>query len=126
MDPSNETYLFELGKIYFTDKEFKLAQKVYKKAVELKPDSAEIHTNLGLTLYEMGLFLQAEKEYKDALKIDKNFVLAYNGLGILYAKMKRFDEAATFWQEGLILDPENSDIKNNLKKLEEIESRREK
>ena len=126
LKPLNAKYLFELGTVYFKDKNFKLAYNSYKRALELTPDSAEIHNNLGLTLYEMGRFKEAGREYKKAIEINKDFAPAYNSLGVLYGSINEFDKAKHYWLEGLKLDPENLEIKSNLKKLDHIKLKKNK
>ena len=39
----------------------------YKKIVEIKPDSAEAHNNLGILLHAMNRFDGAEKSFKKGL-----------------------------------------------------------
>ena len=60
-------------------REGKLEQAIacYQKALELDPEDAISHNNLGLVLGKMGNHKKAEKHYADAEKIDpKNFAMS--------------------------------------------------
>ena len=65
------------------------AEKSYKKAIELKPDYAEAHynlgvtlqNNLGVTLQNLGRLDEAEKSYKKAIELKPDFPEAHNNLG---------------------------------------------
>ena len=57
------------------------AEKSYKKAIELKPDYAEAHYNLGVALENLGRLDEAEKSYKKAIELKPDFPEAHNNLG---------------------------------------------
>ena len=58
------------------------ALKANKKALELAPQDAEIHNNLGTTLIELDRFDEAETSFRKAIKFKHDFPEANNGLGI--------------------------------------------
>ena len=56
------------------------AQQIYRQILEIKPDSAEAHVNLGNLLKEQGQLQQAVACYQRALAINGNLAEAHNNL----------------------------------------------
>ena len=54
----------------------------YRRALELKPDFAEAHNNLGVALKEQGKLDEAVACYRRALELKPDFAEAHNNLGI--------------------------------------------
>jgi len=55
-----------------------------KKALEINPNYAEAHSNLGVAYGDKGLVAQAIAEYKKAIKINPNDAEAYMNLAVAY------------------------------------------
>ncbi len=49
------------------------AELSYRKAIEIKPDYAEAHSNLGVLLKELGKSKDAELSYRKAIEIKPNY-----------------------------------------------------
>ncbi len=58
-----------LGSAYYYQNKFKLAKECYEKAISLKPEHAQAHSNLGATLSEAGKYEDALNEYQVALSL---------------------------------------------------------
>ena len=91
-------------------------------SLKLGLNTADIHYNLGLALFNEDKLQEAEQEYKIAIELDKNASESYNQLGILYAHTNRFDDAEFIWEKGIRIDPKNSDIRDNLEKIKDLRS----
>ncbi|MCK4427413.1 MAG: tetratricopeptide repeat protein, partial [candidate division Zixibacteria bacterium] len=72
---------------------YEKAMENYKKGLQLKPDYAEAHNNLGLSLKKLKRCVEAEKEYRGALRIDPDYAVAHYNLGVLLLELKRYEEA---------------------------------
>ena len=57
----------------------------YRKALEIKPDFAEAHNNLGSALASRGQVDEAMVHYRQALKIKPDYAEAHNNLGVALA-----------------------------------------
>ena len=57
----------------------------YQKALEIKPDYAEAHNNLGIALAGRGRIDEAIAHYQKALEIKPDYAEAHNNLGIVLA-----------------------------------------
>ena len=53
----------------------------YRKAIQIKPDYAQAHSNLGNLLKDIGNIDQALLCYQEAIDIDKNLDSALEGIG---------------------------------------------
>ena len=82
--------------------------------MNINPDFAEAHNNLGAALAKTEHVDEAMAEYQKALEIDPNFALAHNNLGFLLAHHGRFDEAIAHFQRAWELKPDYANAHNNL------------
>ena len=111
----NEPILFNIrGVCNKAKNEFKDAVNDFNQAVLIKPDYAEAHYNLGVTLQEMGDLDNAIESYKQALKHNNHYPKAHNNLGQIYLVMEDLDLALDHLEWAVALQPEFSDAFNNL------------
>ena len=68
------------------------SEREYRRAIEINPNYADAHNNLGILLAESGRYAEAEKEFRRSIEI-KPAPDAYYNLGLLLAKLGRYDEA---------------------------------
>ena len=61
---------FKVGDVYVTNRNFKGAEFVYEKAIEVYPGGAENYGRLAGVYAALGKFSEAEKMAKKAVKID--------------------------------------------------------
>ncbi len=80
----------------------------WRKALELSPGEASIHSNLGVALARAGKPGEAIAEYQKALEINPNSVEVHNRLGMALADTGKFDEALAHYQKGLDLRPKDA------------------
>jgi protein O-mannosyl-transferase len=99
------------------------AIRCFRKAIELKPDYADAHANLGLALRMHGDPLEARKSFETAVKIDPRQVNAIHGLGRYYEDQGDLKKAISYYNSALEINgylPEvnynfgNALIKSNL------------
>jgi tetratricopeptide (TPR) repeat protein len=87
------------------------AVEVYKKALNIAPEDAVIHYNMGLAHWEGNERMTALECFEKALRIDPHFysgsVGAALNIGSLYLDLRYTEDAAPFFEHVLTLDPEN-------------------
>lgn len=88
-----------------------------KKAVELMPEDAEVHNNLGNALRDQYLLSEAEACYRRALLLQPTFVEAHYNLGYVFKEQKRIDDAELQYRRALELNPDYAPAHNNLGNL---------
>jgi Flp pilus assembly protein TadD len=95
------------------------AVKVYRRAIELRPDDSRARVNLGVCLAQTGAYDEARAALLGALTVDPGSVDARNDLGFL-ANLQRQPEVAAGWfREVLQRDAGNLIAHMNLAVLEE-------
>jgi tetratricopeptide (TPR) repeat protein len=94
----------------------KLAETIaaYRKAIQEKPDQADLHVNLGVYLQQAGDLQGAVESYQRALALDRTSYSAYNNLGNLFAGLGDRQTALTFLRAAAQLNPNVADIHNNI------------
>ena len=70
-----------------------------EKSVELMPQDAEAHYNLGNILRELGRFEEAETSYRQAVELKPDYAEAHNNRGNTLAQIGRLDEAETSFRQ---------------------------
>lgn len=75
------------------EKEYVKAIKNFNSAIDLKPEIAEAHNNLGYCYRKIGRLKESLTAYNNALAIDKNFAQAREYLGETYLAMGEIDKA---------------------------------
>ncbi len=79
----------------------------YRKALELDPESASAHFNLGASLTREGEFETAEGHFRAALET-KPSSQAHTGLGVVLRRQGRIDEAITSLNDAIEADVRNA------------------
>ena len=75
----------------------------YGRAIALKPDLAEAHSNLGNTLQELGRLDEAVDSLSQAITLKPDLAEAHNNLGVTLQKLGRLDEAVASYLEATAL-----------------------
>jgi Flp pilus assembly protein TadD len=113
--PAAEFYrLFDVAIQLAQKKQFDAAVPAWRKALDLSPDDARAHNNLGVALAENGKIDEAVAEYRRSLELDARSSQTNNNLGSALAETGRMGEATSFFERALELDPENPRAHNNL------------
>jgi tetratricopeptide (TPR) repeat protein len=86
----------------------------YQKALQIKPDYAEVHNNLGILLLQKGSADEAIDHFQKALQARPDYADACNNLGLLLLQKGSADEAIDQFQKALQIRPGYADACNNL------------
>jgi eukaryotic-like serine/threonine-protein kinase len=89
----------------------------YRRALELRGDSAAIYSNLGLIPHARRDWREAYDRYEKALAIDGDFAPAHNNLGLALKGEGKWDEAIHHFREAVRLDPELAPAHYNLAEI---------
>jgi tetratricopeptide (TPR) repeat protein len=91
-----------------------LAIATYHRVLELDPQHAAAHINLGTLYYNRQEFGLAEKHYRSAIEADTRYALAYFDLGNVLDETGRVREAIQTYSTALQLAPTYADAHYNL------------
>ena len=86
----------------------------YRRALELRGDSAAVYNNLGLIPYARRDWHEAYDDYEKALEIDPDFAPAHNNFGLACKGEGKWDEAVHRFREAVRLEPELAPAHYNL------------
>ena len=99
-------HLFYLGNSFDEKKDYKNAERCYRKSLEFDPDYAEAHNNLGVLLKYLGRCDEAEEEYREAIRIYPDYAEAHNNLGNLLCDLEQYGEAEKEHREAIRIYPD--------------------
>lgn len=83
IDPNHSTTNYRLGLIYYGKEDYKAAEKLFQKVVNLYPFDYDSLLMLGWTKYFLGKTQEAKVLFNKVLLISPNDVSALEGLGLL-------------------------------------------
>jgi tetratricopeptide (TPR) repeat protein len=86
----------------------------YKKCLELDPNHAAAHINLGTLYYNRHDHILAERSYRQAIEVDPKYALAYFDLGNVLDETGRLADAIRAYQSAISLAPTYADAHYNL------------
>jgi tetratricopeptide (TPR) repeat protein len=89
----------------------------YQKALEIQPQYAEAHNNLGNVLRQKGRVDEAIIQYQKAVEIEPDFAMAHYNLGMVLAQKGLADEAIAQFKETLRFKPDDTNAKEWLRRL---------
>jgi len=90
------------------------AVSAYEKALEIDPDHADAHVNLGRLLHEQGAPAAAEEHYRRALEADAEHETAAFNLGVALEDLGKASAAIEAYRRAITIDPDNADAHYNL------------
>ncbi|MGA2370066.1 MAG: tetratricopeptide repeat protein [Candidatus Korobacteraceae bacterium] len=90
------------------------AIRTYQRVLELEPDHAATHINLGTLYYNRQDFVSAEKHYRAAVAADARYALAYFDLGNVLDETDRIQDAVVAYRSAIQLAPTYADAHYNL------------
>jgi tetratricopeptide (TPR) repeat protein len=111
----NESLLYNIsGVCYKATGELEMAVTCFERAVTIKPDFADAHYNLGLTLQELNQLEAAVSSYQVTLALQNSYFKAHNNLGIIYKELGQMEDAVKSYDEAIGLQPGFAEAHNNL------------
>jgi tetratricopeptide (TPR) repeat protein len=90
------------------------AATCFRIAVELTPDSAEAHINLGVVLHDLGRYAEAQLSFQTALQIAPGDANAHAKLGNTLHRLGKYNDAIGSYGAALSLQPGNAEALTNL------------
>lgn len=90
------------------------ALEAYQRAVELDPELADAHVNMGRLLHMAGERGRAEPHYREGVKLDPDDPTPHFNLGVLLEELGRKDEAVLAYKQAILRDPDFADAHCNL------------
>ena len=103
-----------LGAIFGQTSRKSKAVNANLRAAQLAPQDAEAHSNLGVTLKDLGRLEEAEASYRQAILLNSEYAEAHNYLGNTLQKLGRLKEAKKSYYRAIAIKPGYAEAHNNL------------
>lgn len=103
-----------MGSLLRQEGNFRVAEKMYTRVLELDPENGPAHNNLGNLRQQQGDLEGAERAYRRALEIAPRYVEAQINLAALYSGQGHTAEALELYRQALELGGNREEIYNNL------------
>lgn len=115
MKPRSEivTDLLRRAEKWHDEERWEEAIGAYREALQMDPENAGIHFNLGLAFHETGRRAIAMAHYREAIRLRPDYAAAYLNLGTAQYENGQLEEAIGSLQRALELEPQ-ADIYYNL------------
>lgn len=86
----------------------------YNKAIDVSPDNAMVHYNVGSALHGSGRVEDALVSYKKSIELKPDYTDAHYNLGNILRQQGKIDKAIISYRQAIVLDPDNAELHCNL------------
>lgn len=122
-DPKNLSAWVELGNLYFDSGQPKEAIEAYNQYLAIKPDNADIRTDMGIMYRALGDFDRAIEEFKKAAQSDPKHINSRYNIGIVLLHDKNdIKGAIKAWEEYLKVDPKSEKAQRIKAQIEKMKT----
>jgi protein O-GlcNAc transferase len=121
LEPEDSQAWLGMGSALNEQKDYAGAQKALEHCLDLKPDSAEAHYELGRTFLGLGKLPLAYEQARMAIGLNKDYVSPHILMANIYLAEFDANSALAEFKESLRLDPDGPDsqaIKDNIRMLQ--------
>ena len=105
---------YDRGVAYYQHGRLDEAVAAYREALEINPNFALAHNNLGIALAAQRKTSEAVEQYEEALRLVPDYPEAHNNLGKALVLLGDVDGAVAHYQAALALQPDSVTTRRNL------------
>ena len=121
-DSKNLSAWVELGNLYFDSNQPKEAIEAYSQYLAIKPDNADVRTDMAIMYRNLGETDRALEEFRKAAQIDPGHINSRYNIGIVLLHDKGdIKGALKAWQEYLKVDPKSERASRVRAQMENLE-----
>ena len=88
--------------------------KSYKKAIDLKPNFAEAHNNMGIAFKGLNQLDDALKSFQRAVEINPKFASGHYNLGNIFKDLDRVNDALLSYENAKAINENLENILGNI------------
>lgn len=107
----------------FFERNYDVAVKEYKKALEVDPFVPNIYVNLGSAYTKMGQIDEAYESFNIALRLNPDHATAHYGLAQLYKEHGNFEMAKNHFEEYIRIEPSGNLSRKANRQIKELSRR---
>jgi Flp pilus assembly protein TadD len=122
-DPKNLPAWVELGNLYFDTDRPNEAIEAYSQYLAVKPDNADVRTDMGIMYRKLGQFDRAIQEFKKAAQSDAKHANSRYNIGVVLLHDKGDMKGAVWaWEDYLKVDPNSERAQRIRAQIERMKS----
>jgi cytochrome c-type biogenesis protein CcmH/NrfG len=107
-DPKNVEAWVQLGNDYFDTRQPQKAIDAYARALELRPNSANVLTDQGVMYRDIGQFQKAIANFEKASQVDPKHVQSLYNMGVVYLNdLRQPKKAIEAWTRVIQIAPQS-------------------
>ena len=115
--PKNDEVALYLGFSYEKQRDFNLAESLYRESLQLNPENPKSGLRLGTVLIKKGRYEDAKSFLESVTAKFPGYAVAWWNLGLLYRELGEMDQAMMALNTASQLDPNNLQIQSVLRSL---------
>ena len=115
--PKNDEVALYLGFSYEKQRDFNLAESLYRESLQLNPENPKSGLRLGTVLIKKGRYEGAKSFLESVTAKFPGYAVAWWNLGLLYRELGEMDQARMALNTASQLDPNNLQIQSVLRSL---------
>lgn len=96
---------FDKADLYYSQENFKEAEKTFVEVLTLNPEHLDANNKLGLIYLKTERFSKAEAVYKQLITLEPRNPVYYSNLGLAFYNQNKLLDAKDAYDKSLILDP---------------------
>lgn len=104
----------QLGIVYFKMGKYDLAEKNYKKALELTPGHENAKSNLAILLYLQGQEGRAVELWQEVLELNPKHVNSNYNMGVAMSGRQEYADAVRYFEAAIKINPDHIDTLRKL------------
>ncbi|EMR02170.1 tetratricopeptide repeat protein [Cesiribacter andamanensis] len=104
LEPHSAFVLHGLGLVATYKNDHPLAERYFKKAIEMIPTWTYPRSSLGSSLRDQGRYREALAVFEEVIQMAPTFAAAYNNLATVYQEMGRYNEAEQLYRRAMQAD----------------------
>lgn len=109
----------EKGNNFLKNKNYHEALKCYTEAIKADPNDHVHHSNRSACNFNMGNYKEALEDASECIKRKPDWAKGYLRKGMAESKLEMVEEAVESYKKGLQFEPNNQQIKDGLKEVED-------
>jgi len=113
-NPELESAYFQIGYCLAKLGRYDQTIEVYRRALRIKPDDADVYNNLCVSYNMLGRFGEAIETCKQAVRIKPDLAEAYSNLGWTHQKLGKYAEGIEFCKQAIRIRPDHALAHYNL------------
>lgn len=103
-----------LARAYHKSRQLQKALKYYRASLRVNPDQPVAHNEMGMLFWDLKSFYFADASFQTAYQLDQQYVGALNNLVTSSMMFKQYDQAITYLNRLLEINPEDDNAQQLL------------